>query len=97
MSSVVQTLLPMSATLMMSAAVRSSFLVLRTRPSGRSGVSFGSPSTSGITATPVSNPDMPSASLGKSNSATPTIAVQLPCSCRRRFRHAGTTSGRCST
>ena len=55
----------MSSTVMMSAAVRSSFLVFLMRPIGRAGSSPGSPFTSGITATPVSNPDKPSASLGK--------------------------------
>jgi hypothetical protein len=49
---------------MMSAAVRKSFFVLRILPAGSSSVSPTSPRTSGITATPVSNPDSPSASLG---------------------------------
>ena len=37
-----------------------------------------SPSTSGITATPVSKPDSPSASFGKTSSATPIMPNGLP-------------------
>ena len=33
----------------------------------------------GITATPVSNPESPSASFGKSRSAAALIAIGLPC------------------
>ena len=65
---------------MMQAAAVSSFLVLRIRPAGRSGSSLGSPSTWLITATPVSKPDMPSASLGKRVRATAIISATLPCS-----------------
>ena len=43
-----------------------------------------SPLTCGITATPVSKPDMPSASFGKTSSATPTIASGEECSAVRR-------------
>ena len=49
---------------MMSAAVRSSFFALRIRPSGASSVSVASPRTSGITATPVSNPTGPARAWG---------------------------------
>ena len=64
---------------MMSAAVRSSFFVLRIRPSGASSVSVGSPSTSGMTATPVSNPDRPSASFGNRMIAIAPIISGSPC------------------
>jgi hypothetical protein len=64
--------------LMISAAVVSSRRVLRIRPAGRSGSSFGPPLTSGITDTPVSNPDRPRASLGNTTSATATANHQLP-------------------
>lgn len=47
---------------------------------GFSYVSVASPRTWGITATPVSNPDMPSASFGKTSSATPTMASGEECS-----------------
>ncbi|CAM5554671.1 hypothetical protein STANM309S_01393 [Streptomyces tanashiensis] len=67
-------------TLMISAAVVRSFLVSRMRPVGFSSVSPSSPLTCGMTATPVSKPDRPSASLGKTRRATPTMANTLPCS-----------------
>ena len=56
-------LLVIRKTLMISAAVVSRCRVLRMRPAGRSSVLAGSPSTSGITATPVSNPDRPEREL----------------------------------
>ena len=56
---------PSSSTVMISAAVSSNLRVLRMRPIGRCVVSAGSPLISGITATPVSKPLSPSASLGK--------------------------------
>lgn len=65
---------------MITAAVVSSLRVSRIRPVGFSYVSVGSPSTCGITATPVSKPDMPSASFGKTRSATPIIASGEECS-----------------
>lgn len=77
-STVVMKLVVIRNTLMISAAVVSSFLVSRIRPVGFASVSSGSPSTSGITATPVSKPDMPSASLGKISSETPIITKTLP-------------------
>ena len=70
-------LLPTSMTLMITAAVVSSFLVLRMRPAGCAAVSSGSPSTSGITATPVSNPDRPSARRGNSSMAKSTIDQRI--------------------
>ncbi len=78
---VVTTLLRMSITLMMAAAPVSSFFVLRMRPAGCSGVSVGSPLTSGITTTPVSKPERPSASFGNRKSATSTIIIALPFTC----------------
>ena len=71
-------LLATSMPLIMSAATMSSFFVLRMRPRGFSSVSFASPLTSGITATPVSNPESPNASFGKTKSPTNMIIVQLP-------------------
>src|SRR5256885_9116230 len=57
---------------MISAAVSSSFFVLRIR----------SPRMSGITATPVSNPDSPSASLGNMITDTASMSQTLPCWCQ---------------
>ena len=69
---------------MMSAAVRSSFLVLRMRPCGAPSVSPGSPFTSGMTATPVSKPDRPERELGKEQSATTSIIHGLTCCAEQR-------------
>jgi hypothetical protein len=66
-------LLPRRKTLMMSAAVISSLRVLRMRPAGRAGSSPSAPRTSGMTATPVSNPERPRASLGKRRSESPMM------------------------
>ncbi len=63
------TLLASRNTLMMRAAADRSFLVLRILPAGFSSVSDASPRTSGMTATPVSKPDSPSASFGNRMSA----------------------------
>ncbi len=52
----------------------------RILPVGSTSVSVGSPSTCGITATPVSKPERPRASFGNTSSAIPTIASGLPCS-----------------
>jgi hypothetical protein len=59
------------------AEVRS-FLVLRMRPSGCSGSSPCSPRTNGITLTPVSKPEIPRASFGKTSNATPIMISGLP-------------------
>ena len=75
---VVTRLLPTRKKLMITAAVRSSFWALRMRPRGRSGSSWGSPRSSGITATPVSKPESPSASLGNSSTATASMRHGLP-------------------
>ena len=64
---------------MISAAVRSSIFVWRIRPAGFSSVSEGSPFTSGMTATPVSNPDNPRASFGNRIAAIANIITGLPC------------------
>ncbi len=85
--------LPMSSTVMMSAAVRSSFLAFRMRPAGSAGSSPGSPFTSGITATPVSKPDRPSASFGNTIRAAASIITGLPCACTSPSRHLGKYSG----
>ena len=79
MSSVVTMLLPTRKKLMITAAASSSFFALRMRPSGRSGVSPGSPCSSGMTATPVSNPERPSASLGRQDERGANMAHGLPC------------------
>ncbi len=59
---------------MIAAAAVSIRRVPAMRPSGRSSVSSSRPRTSGITDTPVSKPDRPSASFGKTMSATPTTS-----------------------
>jgi len=78
MSSVVANELATRKTLIITAAHVSSFLVPRVRPLGRSSVSAFSPRTCGITATPVSNPDSPRASCGKTINETATIIAGLP-------------------
>ena len=70
---VVIRLLPRRNTLITSAAVISSLRVLRIRAAGRTGSSPGAPFTSGITATPVSKPERPRASLGKRRNESPII------------------------
>ena len=72
-------LLPTSATLMISAAVASSLFVLRILPIGFASVSPASPRTSGMTATPVSKPESPSASFGNRSRTKTTIIAGLPC------------------
>ena len=65
-------------TLMMTAAVVSSRLVPRIRPAGLSSVSVAvarGPAAS--PRRPVSNPDRPSASFGKTSSEMPTITQRL--------------------
>ena len=65
---------PISITDMISAAVVSSFFALRMRPVGSASVSLASPLTSGMTTTPVSNPDRPSASAGNTSREAPRTA-----------------------
>ena len=80
-----RTLLPISSTLMISAAVRAASCVLRMRPAAISASIAGSPLTSGITATPVSNPDSPSASFGKTQQrgeASITTGCRAACTAR---------------
>ncbi len=79
--------------LMITAAVVSSLRAPRIRPVGRSSVSSGSPSMCGMTATPVSKPDRPRASLGKTTRATPIIAIGLLCSTLRAFVQSVITDG----
>ena len=59
---------------MVSAAVVSSLRAFRMRPVGSAIVSDGSPSTSGMTTTPVSNPDRPSARAGNTSRDAPSTA-----------------------
>ena len=82
---------------MMSAALVSRRPVLRMRPCGAASVSPGSPCTSGMTATPVSNPDSPSASFGNRNRATATIITGLPCVVNSAVRQSASNSGWCTT
>ena len=63
---------------MVTAAVVSSRRVPRIRPAGLASVSAASPWTCGITATPVSKPDRPSASFGNTSAAAATIMTGLP-------------------
>ena len=81
---------------MMTAAVVSNRWVPRIRPAGRRGSSSGLPLTSGITATPVSNPDRPSASFGNTISATATIITGLGYAVCSAARQSTTTCG-CAT
>ena len=60
----------MSSPLMSRAAMSNSFFVFRIRASSTSFSLAPSPFTSGITATPVSKPERPSASLGNNRSAS---------------------------
>ena len=63
---------------MITAAVVSSRRVPRIRPTGLLlGVASALPLICGITATPVSNPDRPSASFGNTSRAIPTITHGL--------------------
>jgi hypothetical protein len=88
MRSVVTKLDSRSITLMMTAAVTSSFRVLATRPRGAPSVrglcprSLAPPSMSGMTVTPVSNPERPRASLGKTRSAPATTREKSPFAAR---------------
>ena len=79
MSSVVTKLLVTRKTLIIAAAVASIRLVPRMRPVGAASVSPSSPCTCVITATPVSKPDMPRASLGKTSSDSATTINGSPC------------------
>ena len=63
---------------MSRAAVVRSLCVWRMRPRGCASVSPGSPCTRGITATPVSNPERPSARRGKTRSAASSIRRGSP-------------------
>ena len=63
---------------MMTAAVVSSFRAPSIRPAGFSSVSPARPRICGITATPVSKPDRPRASLGKTSSAMATTMSGFP-------------------
>ena len=79
---------------MIKAAVSSSVRVSRIRPAGRARVSSGSPAISGMTATPVSKPDSPSASLGNTRSGGErACASGLACSASTSRRQPAKTSG----
>ena len=97
MRSVVTRLLATRNRLIVTAAVTRSFRVLRIRPSGFDSVSVGAPWTSGMTATPVSNPERPSASFGNTRIATAAIAHGLPCAAQRFCCHSATRCGRAAT
>lgn len=91
LSRVVISLLAIRNTLIMSAAHNSSRWVWRMRPAGFCSVSSGLPLTSGISATPVSKPDKPSASFGKSRRDIPTIANGLAWLVKRALSHSTST------
>ena len=57
--------------------VQPDILAFRIRPVGSSSVSSASPLTRGMTETPVSKPERPRASFGKSSIATITIAFAI--------------------
>lgn len=97
MSRVVTSEEPMSITLMMSAAVVRSLRALRIRPVGASWVSVGSPATSGMTTTPVSNPDRPSARAGKTSSAAPMIPKGAECALVIASTQSGTSEACAAT
>ncbi len=63
---------------MIRAATVSILRVLRMRRSGRPGSSSAPPRTSGIMPTPVSKPESPRASCGKTRSDAPSISRGLP-------------------
>ncbi len=92
-SRVVTRLLVIRNALISSAAVVSSRLPLRMRPVGFSSVSPLSPSISGMTTTPVSKPDRPSASFGNTSSAAPISASGEPKPTFSVPSHACTSSG----
>ena len=79
---------------MITAATVSSRLVPRIRPR-RSFLRVGvrHRCTWGITATPVSNPDRPSASWGNTISATATIMTGSPCCSVSAAPQSGTSDG----
>ncbi|MER5426919.1 hypothetical protein [Streptosporangium roseum] len=87
-------LLAMRKKLMINAAAVSRRLVPLIRPAGRSGSSSCDPRTRGITATPVSKPDSPSASFGKTSSATPIMTSGLEYCAVSAFSQWTTVSGR---
>ncbi len=63
---------------MITAAVVSSRLAPRMRPVGRSAVSPASPLICGMTATPVSKPESPSASRGENEQGDPQHRDRIP-------------------
>ena len=93
MSSVVTTLLETRKTLIVSAAAVSSRFAPAIRPRGCSSVSPGAPAICGITATPVSKPDSPSASLGNTRRATATTISGSACEVVRAACQSVTTDG----
>ena len=72
-------LLVIRKTLMMTAAVRQQPTGTRDPARRMLGVVIGVPLMCGMTATPVSKPDRPRASLGKTSRATATTMIGLPC------------------
>ena len=78
---------------MITAAVTSSFRVLRMRCSVRRPGSSPSPRTSGITATPVSNPESPRARRGNRITDRPIMASGLARPAKSASRQEWNTSG----
>ena len=97
MSSVVTKLLVTRNTLMIAAAAASIRLAPRIRPAGLASVSPGSPCTCVITATPVSKPDMPSASFGNTRTDSATIISGSPCCVVSAVDQSVTTLGSVTT
>jgi hypothetical protein len=82
---------------MMMAAVASNLRVLRMRPAGLASASSSLPRTRGMTATPVSKPERPSAILGKSSRAMPSATQGFPCSVITAPHHEPSRSPRLVT
>ena len=76
---------------MIRAAVVRSLCAPRIRPAGFASVSSGLPWICGMTATPVSKPESPRASLGKTSRAMPIITRGFPC-CWLRAAHQSVTT-----
>jgi hypothetical protein len=66
---------------------------LRMRPDGCATVSVASPVTSGMTATPVSKPDKPSATFGNRITAIAAIIAGLLCCAKSVTRQFEMSSG----
>ena len=93
MSTTVVKLVVTRNALMMTAAVVSRRRAPLIRPSGSSSVSVAWPRICGMTATPVSKPERPRASFGKTSSAMPTTISGLPWDVVRASHQLSTATG----